>query len=62
MTQQEDFDPGMRLFMPFDLSFNKFMFVMVEKNPQTKFINIYFDEEPNEEVMNEEFENLIGVF
>ena len=52
----------MRLFVPFDLSFNPFMFNMIEKNPDTKVINIYYGVEPSEDVMNEEFESLIGMF
>lgn len=35
---------------------------MIEKNPISKVINIYYGEEPNPEMMNEEFENVIGLF
>ena len=38
------------------------MFNMIEKNPDTKVINIYYGVEPSEDVMTEEFESLIGMF
>jgi hypothetical protein len=61
LTHQEGFTPEMRIFLPFDVASNKFLFMMIEKNPLQKALVVYFEEEPPEELINDEFETFLTV-
>ena len=39
----------MKFYIPFHESFNPFMFFLMEINPLTKIISLFFEEEPTEE-------------